>query len=476
VKKSITIHPVVLSGGSGTRLWPVSRALYPKQLLPLVSERSMFQETLLRLHGDDRFAPPLVVCNDEHRFIIAEQMRSAGVTAARIVLEPVARNTAPAVAVAALMRGRGAEDALLLVLPSDHTIANARAFRDAVAVGAQAAADGALVTFGIKPATPETGYGYIRRGAPLAGAPGCYAVARFVEKPDRPTAESYLADGGFLWNSGMFLFRADRFLAELDGLEPAMLAACRDAVAGGRQDLDFERLDRDAFARAPSISIDYAVMERTGNAAVVPVDIGWSDVGSWSALWDIAGKDGAGNVTRGDVMLKDTRNSYVRSDDRLVAAIGIEDLVIVATDDAVLVAAKDRVQDVRAVTDHLKASNRSEHALHTTVYRPWGSYQGIGAGERYQVKRIVVKPGGRLSLQKHSKRAEHWVVVSGTATITRGEETTTLRENESTYIPLGVIHRLENRTESPLTIIEVQSGSYLGEDDIVRIDDSYGRS
>ncbi|MFO1189084.1 MAG: mannose-1-phosphate guanylyltransferase/mannose-6-phosphate isomerase [Alphaproteobacteria bacterium] len=472
----MTVHPVVLSGGSGTRLWPVSRALYPKQLLPLVSTRSMFQETLLRLHGDGRFAPPLVVCNDDHRFIIAEQMRSLGVTPAQIVLEPLARNTAPAVAVAALMLTATAPDAVLLVLPSDHTIADAAAFRDAVMVAAKAAESGALVTFGIKPTAPETGYGYIKRGESLSGAPGCFLVDHFVEKPDRPTAQSYIADGTFLWNSGMFLFRADCFLAELARLQPMMLDACKEAVAKGRHDLEFERLDKDAFGRAPSISIDYAVMEHTRNAAVVPVEIGWNDVGSWSALWEITGKDGAGNVTRGDVMLKDVTNSYVRSDDRFVAAIGVEDLIVVATDDAVLVASKDRVQDVRAVTDHLKASHRTEHELHTTVYRPWGSYQGIGAGERYQVKRIVVKPGGRLSLQKHAKRAEHWVVVRGTATVTRGDQTMTLRENESTFIPLGVVHRLENRTGEPLVLIEVQSGGYLGEDDIVRLDDSYGRN
>ena len=472
---SAPIHPVILSGGSGTRLWPVSRSLYPKQLLPLAAKHTMLQETARRFAGRAEYGPPLIVCNDAHRFIVAEQLRALDIVPQDILLEPVGRNTAPAVAAAALVLLETDPAALILVLPSDHVIGDTDAFHAAVAAGAAAARRGALVTFGIKPTAPETGYGYIRAGAEMDGASGCAWVERFVEKPDRDTAEGYLAEGGYFWNSGMFLFQAAAYLTELERLQPDMVAACRAAITEGRRDLDFLRLDADAFAGAPSESVDYAVMEHTEAAAVVPAEMGWNDVGSWSALWDIGAKDAAGNVAIGDVVLHDTRDSYLRSDEQLLAAVGIEGMVVIVTDDAVLVAAKDRVQEVRAIAERLKADNRDEVALHSTVYRPWGSYRGVDRGDRFQVKRIVVKPGGRLSLQKHHRRAEHWVVVSGTAKVTRGEAEIVLKENESTYIPLGVVHRLENIGTAPLQLIEVQSGDYLGEDDIVRLEDSYGR-
>ena len=467
------VTPVILSGGSGTRLWPVSRTAYPKQLLPLLAERTMLQETALRATGPG-FAPPVVVCNEEHRFIIGQQLQAAGATPATIVLEPVARNTAPAAAVAALLAD-GDTDRLLLVLPSDHAITRPEAFQAAVAAARPAAAAGALVTFGIAPTRPATGYGYIQQGAPLAGADGCFQLRRFVEKPDQATAQAYLAEGGYLWNSGMFLFSARAFLAELERFEPAMLAACRQAVALAGRDLDFLRLDAQAFAASPSQSIDYAVMEHTRHAAVVPADMGWSDVGSWSALWDIGDKDPRGNVTRGDVLLEGSDGCYVRSDGPLVAVVGLSDLVVVATDDAVLAVHKDRTEEVKRICERLKAAGRTEHALHARVHRPWGSYQTLEIGDRFQVKQIVVNPGAKLSLQYHYHRAEHWIVVEGTAVIRRGDETAILRENESTYIHVGQMHRLENPGKIPLRLIEVQSGTYLGEDDIVRVADDYGR-
>jgi len=469
------IQPVILSGGAGTRLWPLSRALYPKQLLPLAGERTMIQETALRLAGVEGVAAPLVVCNHEHRFLIAEQLREAGVAPADILLEPVGRNTAPAVAVAALRAQARDDDAILLVLPADHLIRDPAAFRAALAVAARAAATGALVTFGIAPRSPETGYGYIQRGAALAGVDGAFAVARFVEKPTQGVAESLVASGEHYWNSGIFAFRAGVVLAELEQHAPEVLAAARAALEAAKRDLDFIRLGAEAFARAPSISIDYAVMEKTRRAAVIPVEMGWSDVGSWASLWEEAEKDAAGNLLMGDVYSQDVERSLVRSDGRLLAAIGVSDLVIVDTPDATLVASRARAQDVKAAVEHLEKNSRREHISHLRVYRPWGWYQGIDAGEQFQVKRLMLKPGAKLSMQLHHKRAEHWVVVSGQAGVTRGQEMFELFPNQSTYIPPETRHRLENPGAEPLYAVEVQSGSYLGEDDIERFDDEYGR-
>ncbi|MDP6572447.1 MAG: mannose-1-phosphate guanylyltransferase/mannose-6-phosphate isomerase [Rhodospirillales bacterium] len=469
------IHPIILSGGAGTRLWPLSRAHYPKQLLPLVSGDTMLQETARRVHGPG-FAAPLVICNDEHRFIVAEQLRALDVAPRLILLEPEGRNTAPAAAVAALILAADDGHALMLVLPSDHAVAKPEAFRSAAAIASAAAAEDALVTFGIAPGRAETGYGYMRRGEAWGGVAGCFRVASFAEKPDAETAARYLASGDYEWNSGMFLFRARAYLDELERLHPAMVEACRRALADGTGDLDFFRLDADAFAECPSLSIDYAVMEHTEAAAVVPVDMGWSDVGAFSTLWEIGAKDEDGNVVSGDVLVHDVRDSYIRGDGKLVAAVGLEDAVVVITDDAVLVTTRERAQDVKVVAEALKASGREEHRVHTTVYRPWGHYRGVDAGTGFQVKRLTVNAGARLSLQRHRRRAEHWVVVSGTARVTRGDEVFDIGENQSTYIPLGVKHRLENPGTEPLHVIEVQSGDYLGEDDIERFDDAYGRS
>lgn len=470
------IHPVLLSGGSGSRLWPLSRELYPKQLLQLAGERTMIQDTALRVSEAVRFASPLVVCNEQHRFVIAEQLRVIGTQPRAIVLEPVGRNTAAAVAVGALLATRDDPDALILVLPADHIVQDTASFLDAVGRAAAAAAAGNLVTFGIMPSGPETGYGYIRRGAALEAVEGVYRVAAFVEKPLRDVAEQYVASGEYAWNSGMFLFPASLVLAELERFAPEVLAACRKALDDGQSDLDFFRLDSAAFAAAPSISIDYAVMEKTASAVVVPCEIGWTDVGAWSALWDVGAKDADGNVRLGDVITHDSHNCYVRSENHLAAVVGLDDAVVVVTDDAVLVADKNRVQDVKAVVEQLKRAGRPEPLSHRKVHRPWGSYESLTIGERFQVKCLSVLPGCRLSLQKHHHRAEHWVVVSGTALVTRGEEEILLRENESVYIPLGTVHRLENPGKIPVNIIEVQSGAYLGEDDIVRIEDVYGRA
>jgi mannose-1-phosphate guanylyltransferase / mannose-6-phosphate isomerase len=474
--KTIRVHPVILSGGSGTRLWPLSRALYPKQLLPLLSERSLLQEAALRVADAKRFAPPLVVSNDEHRFMVAEQLRLAGVAPRAIVLEPTGRNTAPAVTVAALLLLAEEKDPLLLVLPSDHAIADVPAFRAAVDSAARAAATGRLVTFGIAADRPETGYGYIRRGDALAKAEGSYEIAAFVEKPDRAHAEAYIASGEYCWNSGIFLLPAALLVAEMERLRPATLAACRTALEHAKRDLDFLRLDRDAFAAADNVSLDYAVMEHTRRAAMVPVEMGWSDVGTWDALWQIAEKDGDGNVLSGDVIAEESRNSYLRSEHGLLAALGIDDLVVVATGDATLVARRERTADLKTLVARLEREARPELTAHPLVHRPWGSFRSIHAGHRVQVKHIVVKPGAKISLQKHHHRAEHWVVVHGTAKVVRGNEEILLYEDQSIHIPLGTPHRLENPGKIPLHVIEVQSGSYLGEDDIVRFEDTYGRS
>jgi mannose-1-phosphate guanylyltransferase/mannose-6-phosphate isomerase len=469
------IHPIILSGGTGSRLWPLSRSLFPKQLLALAGERSLIQDTVLRAAGTG-FGAPLIICNTEHRFLIAEQLRETGVAPEAIVLEPQGRNTAPAAAVAALMIAQKDPEGLILLMPADHIVRNRAAFLEAVANAAAAARQGRLVTFGITPDSPETGYGYIRRGTPLKDLSNCFAVERFVEKPDAVTAASYVSSGDYDWNSGLFLFKAGAFLEELERLEPEMLSQCREAVSKGAKDFDFFRLDNASFAKAKAISIDYAVMERTDKAAVVPVEMGWSDIGSWEALWATAARDEKGNATKGDVLHHGARNSYLRSEGPLVAAVGVEDIVVVATQDAVLVSHKSASQDVKRIVEQLERSGRELHTTHRKVYRPWGSYEGIDNGDRHQVKHIIVNPGAKLSLQMHHKRAEHWIVVSGTARVTCDDKVFPLRENESTYIPLGAKHRLENTGKEPLHLIEVQSGSYLGEDDIVRFEDTYGRA
>ena len=469
------LYPVILSGGSGTRLWPMSRSLYPKQLLRLLGEDSLLQQTVRRVADPGRFAAPLLVANEEHRFIVAEQLREIGAPS-HVLLEPVGRNTAPAACVAALILAESEPAALMLLLPSDHIIAEEAVFTAAVDRAAAAAQAGALVTFGITPDRPEIGYGYIRQGEPVGGIEGVFRVAEFVEKPSPEVAEGYVASEQYFWNSGMFLFPAALFLNELERIRPEIVAACRQALAKARRDDDFVRLDKAAFEACPADSIDYAVMEHTTRAAVVPVSMGWNDVGSWDALWDISDKDGAGNAVIGNVVAEDTRNCYLRSEAGLIAAIGIEDLVVVATDDALLLAPRDRTQEVRRLVARLAAEGRDESDALPTVHRPWGTYRSLHNGHRVQVKHITVKPGGRLSLQMHHHRAEHWIVVHGTARIRRGDEELMLTEDQSTYIPLGTPHRLENPGKIPLHLIEVQSGSYLGEDDIVRFEDSYGRA
>ena len=468
------LFPVIMAGGSGSRLWPLSRQLNPKQFLPLAdAELSMLQATIQRLDGLSVGLPRLI-CNEQHRFLAAEQLRQLGMEQANILLEPVGRNTAPAIALAALQAVTEADDPILLVLAADHLIQDVAAFHASIRTALPLAADGKLVTFGIVPTHPETGYGYIEQGVSVGA--GGYAVSRFVEKPDLATARDYLACGNYFWNSGMFMFRASRYLQELERFQPAILAACRAALAGGQQDMHFTRVDAAAFAACPDDSIDYAVMEKTADAAMVPLDAGWSDIGSWSALWDVSAKDAEGNVFKGDVLGQATRNTYVHADSRLVATVGVEDLVIVETKDAVLVAHKDKVQDVKKIVEQLKADGRQEHVNHREVYRPWGMYDSIDNGHRYQVKRITVQPGAKLSVQMHHHRAEHWIVVSGTAKVTNGDKTHLVTENQSTYIPIGQVHALENPGVIPLELIEVQSGSYLGEDDIVRFEDKYGRA
>lgn len=465
--------PVLLSGGVGSRLWPVSRKSYPKQFLPLAAEQTMLQETLARLPGDMGAAAPIVVCNEDHRFIVAEQLRQQHNEPEAMILEPVSRNTAPAVAVAAICAMKSDADAVLLVLPVDHVIQNAEIFREVVALALPLAEQGRLVTFGVVPTSAETNYGYIRRGEELAA--GGFSIDRFVEKPDAVAAQEYLQSGQYYWNSGMFLLKASAYIQELEKYSPEILDTSRRALEHAEGDLDFERLDTEIFSACPSDSIDYAVMEKTELGAVLPLDCGWSDIGAWSALWDVANKDEQGNVLKGDVLLDNTKNSYIYSDSRLVATTGIDNLVVVETSDAVLVANRDSVQDVKNLVTLLREQERPEANIHSRVHRPWGFYESLIEGSSFQVKRIVVNPGQKLSLQKHFKRAEHWVVVSGTAEVARGEEIFKLVEGESTYIPVESKHRLANNTVDLLELIEVQLGSYLGEDDIQRFDDNYDR-
>ncbi|MFM5249667.1 mannose-1-phosphate guanylyltransferase/mannose-6-phosphate isomerase [Aeromonas hydrophila] len=458
--------PVVMAGGSGTRLWPLSRTLFPKQFLSLTSSATMLQETLLRLSPLDH-QPAFLVCNQEHRFIVAEQLRKANLVHGGIALEPVGRNTAPAVAIAALHARAKGEDPLLLVLAADHVIAQPAAFCQAVQAAMPLAEQGQLVTFGIVPTAPETGYGYIQQGDTVGL--GASKVAAFVEKPNLELAQQYLSDGRYLWNSGMFLFKASVYLNELVQFCPQIVEQCQQALQLAQDDLDFIRLDPDSFAVCPDDSIDYAVMEKTANAVVMPLDASWSDVGSWSALWDVSEKDAQGNVLQGDVLTEQTHNSFIYAQHRLTAAVGIDDMVVVETKDAVLVAHKDRVQDIKGIVSQLKAANRAEQLQHREVFRPWGSHDAIADGERYHVKQVMVKPGQKTAVQIHYHRAEHWIIVSGTARVTRGDEIFLISENESTYIPLGIAHSIENPGKIPLEIIEVRTGIYLAEDDIVRI-------
>jgi mannose-1-phosphate guanylyltransferase / mannose-6-phosphate isomerase len=466
--------PVILSGGAGTRLWPLSREMYPKQLLALTGKQTMLQDTVLRLAGIAGAAPPIVVCNEAHRFTVAEQIRALGMGASAILLEPAGRNTAPAVALAALRAQQIDPQATLVVAPADHVIRELRVFQTAAETAAALAQEGKLVTFGIVAHAAETGYGYIRRGeGPSNGA--AYPVAQFIEKPPLDLATQFVASGDYYWNSGMFVFKASRYLEELGALAPDILEACRAAFGAAKSDLDFVRIDKAEFEKCRSESIDYAVMEKTRDALVLPLDAGWSDVGSWSSLFDALPADEEGNVLQGDVMVHDTHDCYVHSTSRLVAAVGMDDHIIVETKDAILVAPKERVQDVKDLVAKIKKSGRSESSLHREVFRPWGSFDSIDNGERFQVKRLSIKPGAVLSLQMHHHRAEHWIVVQGTARVTCNDKTFLLSENESTYIPIGATHRIENPGKVPLHVVEVQSGSYLGEDDIVRFQDNYGR-
>jgi mannose-1-phosphate guanylyltransferase / mannose-6-phosphate isomerase len=466
------VIPVILSGGAGTRLWPLSREMYPKQLLALTSQRTMLQETAARLAGIAGAGDPIIVCNEAHRFTVAEQLRATGFKASAILLEPVGRNTAPAVALAALKAMEIDPEAVLIVAPADHVVRDTSRFQQAAAVAGELARAGKLVTFGIVAHAPETGYGYIRRGD---GEGPAYPVAQFIEKPPLDVAQQFVVSGDYFWNSGMFVFKASRYLAELANFAPDILEASKAAFEAATTDLDFVRIDKSAFEKCRSDSIDYAVMEKTRDAVVLPLDAGWSDVGSWASLFDALPADEEGNVLQGDVLVHDTHDCYVHSTSRLVAVVGMDDHIVVETKDAILVAPKERVQDVKELVAKLKKSGRRESSLHREVFRPWGSYDSLDNGERFQVKRLSVKPGGVLSLQMHHHRAEHWIVVQGTARITCGEKTFLLSENESTFIPIGATHRIENPGKVALHIVEVQSGSYLGEDDIVRLEDSYGR-
>ena len=473
------IQPVILSGGSGTRLWPLSRELYPKQLLPLVTDETLLQETVTRLEGLEHVTAPIVVCNEEHRFMVAEQLRQIDRPAQNIILEPVGRNTAPALSLAALV---AKPETILLVMPADHVIQNVPAFQQAISEAASLAAEDYLVTFGIKPTGPETGYGYIRRGKKIEKSTTAVSIESFVEKPDLATAQQYVAGSEYLWNSGVFMMKASVWINAIKHFEPEMAKACEASFNKGKQDNDFFRVDKQSFTDCPSNSIDYAVMERVtgqGNAAfkaaMVPLDAGWSDVGVWSALWAVGKKNEQGNVVKGEVFLHNTKDSLMFAGERLLVGIGLEDTIVIETADAILVADKAHVQDVKKAVEWLKQEKRTEHLNHRRVFRPWGSYESIDVGDRYQVKRITVNPGAALSLQMHHHRAEHWIVVKGTARVIRDKETFLVSENQSTYIPIGATHRLENNGAIPLEMIEVQSGSYLGEDDIVRFEDKYGR-
>ncbi|MGR5239094.1 mannose-1-phosphate guanylyltransferase/mannose-6-phosphate isomerase [Vibrio alfacsensis] len=465
--------PVIMAGGSGSRLWPLSRQAYPKQFLNLQGSNTMLQDTLNRL-GTIEHEAPVVICNEEHRFTVAEQLRLNGNDQSDIILEPVGRNTAPAVALAAFVALKRNPESLMLVLAADHVIKDSEAFTNVVQSAQPLAQEGLLVTFGIVPTAPETGYGYIKTGEPISDT-SSYLVNEFVEKPNLETAENYLKSGNYLWNSGMFLFKASRYLEELKLYRPDIYQACEDAISNTENDLDFIRIDTLAFEACPSESIDYAVMEKTDRAAVIPLDCGWSDVGSWSALWEVSERDDSGNSSKGDVIKIDTTNSYLHSTEKLISTVGLDNVIVVETKDAVLVANKDKVQDVKKIVEQVKAENRSEWQHHREVYRPWGKYDSLDNGSRFQVKRITVKPGAKLSVQMHYHRAEHWIVVSGTAKVRNGEKEILLTENQSTYIPVGEIHSLENPGQVPLELIEVQSGSYLGEDDIVRFENKYGR-
>lgn len=467
-------YPVILTGGAGSRLWPVSREHFPKPLLPIFGDQTLLQDTASRLDSIDAVGNPVFVCNEEHRFLVAEQVRTMGKEPEAIMLEPEGRNTAPALTIAALYLADKDPDAIMVAMPADHVIPDAVAFTATVEKAGQLAEAGYLVTFGIVADKPETGFGYIRRGDGIE-ASGGYKVDAFVEKPDAEAAQGYLDAGGYYWNAGIFVLRADRWLEEIGKYQPEILAACKKAMAGSLRDSDFVRADKDAFLASPSDSIDYAVMEKTDKAAVVPMETSWSDVGSWSSIWEVSEQDEQGNVTKGDVLTHGSTNSLFMAEDRCIAAVGLDNIVVIETSDAVLVADKNGCQDVKAIVNQLKQGDREEYRVHSRVYRPWGDYEGIDTGGRYQVKRLTVKPGAKLSLQMHHHRAEHWIVVSGTARVTRGDDVFMLSENESTYIPLGTTHRLENPGNIPLEIIEVQSGSYLGEDDIVRFEDVYNR-
>ncbi|MEZ8861069.1 mannose-1-phosphate guanylyltransferase/mannose-6-phosphate isomerase [Vibrio sp. 10N.247.311.51] len=494
------ILPVILAGGSGSRLWPLSRELYPKQFLNIAGEQSMLQQTLQRLQGleehlmDSKCDAPFIICNEEHRFIAAEQARASNIQHSGILLEPVGRNTAPAIALAALkalskpaLNEQSASDPILLVLAADHHIAKTSEFQQAISRGVDYAKQGKLVTFGITPDAPETGYGYIKQGEPLSSSVQtdtngteqpinhAYAIECFVEKPDTATAEEYIRSEQYLWNSGMFMFKASRYVEELAEHHPEILAACKLALAKQNTDLDFIRIDAEAFKSSPSDSIDYAVMEKTSHAAVIPMDVGWNDIGSWSAIWDVSEKDEHNNVIEGDVLTVDSQHNYIHAENKLVATVGVDNLIIVETKDAILVVKKDKVQGVKSIVSQLNQAGRTEHVHHREVFRPWGKYDVIDLGKRDKVKRITVKPGHKLSLQMHHHRAEHWVVVAGTAKVTNDEKTYLVEEDQSTYIPLGHIHSLENPGDLPLEMIEVQTGSHLSEDDIIRYQDSYGR-
>jgi len=467
------IVPVILSGGSGTRLWPLSRKQYPKQYLALASDNTMLQETILRLKGLDDLADPIIVCNADHRFLVAEQCQQIGIKNPTILLEPVGRNTAPAIAAAALQSLKDSDGSMLLVLSADHVIQDVDAFHEAINIAIQQAQSGKLTTFGIVPTNANTGYGYIKSSKENSN--GAHKVEEFVEKPDLKTAQTYLEQGNYLWNSGMFMFQASVLISELSTHSPGIVVSVNNAINNATQDLDFIRLDKQAFESSPSDSIDYALMEKSDNVVVVPLDAQWNDIGAWPALYDIGIKDSQGNVIKGDVITQGTTNTYINADHHMVAAIGVDNLIIIDTPDVTFIATQDKAQEVKGIVESLQASGRCESSEHRKVYRPWGWYDSIESGEFFQVKRLHVKPSAKLSLQMHHKRAEHWVVVSGTATVTNGEQICTLEKGESTYIPLGAIHSLENQTSEPLEIIEVQSGVYLGEDDIVRFEDVYGR-